>query len=132
MSTTAIAAEAAFPDETTAAAPVAVCATDLVRRYGKATRPSTHCAAGLSDKKVSRLRRERIGFVFQFRSLASCARGASLSPRRSRCFRTIHPKRRGPGASELRSAIGSAFTSASAMKIRSRGSACVSSSPVYA
>jgi hypothetical protein len=35
MSTTAIPAEAAFPDETTAAAPVTISATDLVRRYGE-------------------------------------------------------------------------------------------------
>jgi hypothetical protein len=99
MPTIAIAAEAAFLDETAAAAPVTVSAT---------------------------------GFVFQFRSLASCAWGASLSRRRSRCFPTIDPKRRGQRASELRSAIGSAFISGFAMKTRSRGSACASSSPVYA
>ena len=116
MSTTAIAAEAAFPDETEAPAPVTVSATDLVRRYGdgdtavdalrgvsldvadgrltaimgpsgsgKSTlmhilagldRPTSGSVrlegieiTGLSDKKLTRLRREKIGFVFQFFNL---------------------------------------------------------------
>jgi putative ABC transport system ATP-binding protein len=115
MSTTAIAAEAAFR-ETAAASPVTVSATDLVRRYGqgdtavdalrgvsldvaegrltaimgpsgsgKSTlmhilagldRPTTGSVrldgveiTGLPDKKLTRLRRERIGFVFQFFNL---------------------------------------------------------------
>jgi putative ABC transport system ATP-binding protein len=116
MSTTAIAAEAAFPDETAASAPVTVSATDLIRRYGeddtavdalrgvsldvadgrltaimgpsgsgKSTlmhilagldRPTSGSVrldgveiTGLSDKRLTRLRRERIGFVFQFFNL---------------------------------------------------------------
>jgi putative ABC transport system ATP-binding protein len=116
MSTAAIPAEAAFPEEIPAAEPVAVSADHLVRRYGegdtavdalrgvsldvsdgrltaimgpsgsgKSTlmhilagldRPTSGTVrldgveiTGLSDKKLTLLRREKIGFVFQFFNL---------------------------------------------------------------
>jgi putative ABC transport system ATP-binding protein len=116
MSPTAIAAEAALPEEIAPAAPVAVSAADVARRYGegdtavdalrgvsldvadgrltaimgpsgsgKSTlmhilagldRPTSGTVrldgveiTGLSDKKLTVLRREKIGFVFQFFNL---------------------------------------------------------------
>jgi putative ABC transport system ATP-binding protein len=116
MSTAAIAAEAAFPEEIPVAEPVAVSAADIVRRYGegdtavdalrgvsldvadgrltaimgpsgsgKSTlmhilagldRPTSGTVrldgveiTGLSDKKLTVLRRQKIGFVFQFFNL---------------------------------------------------------------
>jgi hypothetical protein len=132
MPTIAIAAEAAFPDETAATAQVTVSATDLVRRYGQGATAVDALRGGLSDNQLSGCGPRGSASSSSSGALPSCAWGASLSPRRSRCFPMIDPKRRGPGASELRSAIGSAFTSGSAMKTRSRGSACASSSPVYA